>query len=396
MTAIARIAATAAAALCFLFAPTTALAEAPPAGAPASVTVRVLGPPPSYEALLSPKQITTTTTPVTKDEGSCSGTSAAGALELATAGNWEGNWSTKYNDYEVVSIEGHSYPFEEGAPANHYWSFWQDNVFAQVGICEAELQSGDQVLFVPSCYGSSCPPEPTQLLGLEVPTTGEVGKPVTVTARSYPTTGGSPAPAAGVTVTGGGAGGQTDSEGHVALTFTQNGTFTLRATGNGAEPRPIPGEANICVHNGNDGTCGTTIPSKTGPAKSLPLITPPAPEVVQAGGVKNGHIYTHRNAPRVLIGSVTVPVGSTLREIRLSLERAHRGHCFAFNGRLAAFVRSHCHTPHFFKVAQTTSFSYLLPSRLRPGRYVYLVEAVGSTSNAASSNVRTRIAFDVK
>jgi len=39
-------------------------------------------------------------------------------------------------------------------------------------------------------------------------------------------------------------------------------------------------------------------------------------------------------------------------------------------------VRASCHPTHFFDVADTTSFSYLLPARLPAGRYVYDIEAV--------------------
>jgi hypothetical protein len=377
------------------------LVPAARAGTPATVTVRVLGPAPAYEALTPPRQVTTNATPVTKDGGSCSGTSAAGALELGTAGDWEGNWSTKFNDYEVIAIDGHSYPFEEGAPANHYWSFWHNNVFAEVGICEAELAAGDQVLFVPACFGTSCPPEPAQLLGVETPAAAEVGKPVALAVRAYPTAGGSSVPAAGVTVTGGGAGGQTDAEGKLTLTFAQAGTFTLRASGTGPEPRPIPGEANVCVHNGNDGTCGTSVPpehSQGGPeligSRPGPV---PAIEAVRAGGVQNGHVYARGAAPRVLSGSVTVTPGATLREVRFSLERVHHGHCFAFNGRRAVFVRSRCDAARLVRVAQTSSFSYLLPARLRPGRYVYVVQASGDAGPGTQPTVSTRrVVFYVK
>jgi hypothetical protein len=395
MTASIRVAATLAAlALCALCAAPSALA-----GTPASVTVRVLGPAPAYEALTAPKQVTTTTTPVTKDGGSCSGTSAAGALELASAGDWEGNWSSKYNDYEVIAIDGHSYPFEENAPANYYWSFWHNNVFAEVGVCEAELQAGDQVLFVPSCYGTGCPPEPTELLGVEVPSTAEVGKPVTATVRAYPTTaGGTPTAAAGVILTGGGAGGETDSGGQLALTFAQAGTFTLRASGAGVEPRPIPGEASICIHSGNDGTCGTTLSHSEPPpiGKALPIVST-ITESARILGVKNGQTYTRRSAPRLLEGSVQPPPGAGPREVRLALERIGHGHCSAFNGRRVAFKRAKCGTLHFFKVADTTSFSYLLPAPLRAGRYVYAVEAVnyqGAVTKLA--NGVSRVAFRVK
>ncbi len=382
------LAALSAALLCSLL-----LASGALAGTPATVTVRVLGQAPAYEALTPPTVLTTTTSPVTKDgdgAGLCSGTSAAGALELGTAGNWEGVWSSKFNDYEVVAIDGHSYPFEEGSPANYYWSFWQNEAFAEVGICEAELGNGDQILFVPSCYGEHCPPAPTQLLGVEAPATAEAGKPVTVAVRAYPAAGGNPVPAAGVTVTGGGAGGQTDSEGKLALTFAQAGAFTLRASGTGPEPRPIPGEANICVHNGSDGTCGTTIPPKEAP-HSLPAIVP-GPDVVHAGGVLDGRTYSRRHAPRVLSGSVDVPAGGTLGEVSVSLQRSHHGRCSVFDGSREAFIRAKCHVRRFFRVARTSSFSYLLPKRLPAGRYVYVIRATGDAPTPSS----VRVVFSVK
>jgi hypothetical protein len=215
-----------------------------------------------------------------------------------------------------------------------------------------------------------------------------------VTVLATPAVGGSPAPAAGVTVTGGGAGGQTNSEGRLALTFPQGGSFTLRASGTGVEPRPIPGEANICVHNANDSACGTTAAPHEVPhalPQPLPAIVP-GPDVVHAGGVRNGHTYSRHSAPRLLSGSVEVPTGGALNEVSVSLERSHRGHCSVFDGRREAFVQAKCHTRRFFKVARTTSFSYLLPARLPAGRYVYLIRATGGS--AKPSNVR--VVFRVK
>ena len=206
-----------------------ALAPSAQAGTPAAVTVRVLGPAPNYETLTALTVVTTTSAPVTRDGGSCSGTSAAGALELATKGNWEGIWSSKYSDYELISIDGKSFPFEEGSPANYYWSFWSNNVYEEEGICEAELEAGDQVLFFPSCYGASCPEAP-ELLSIEAPATAEVGKPVTVTVNRYNAKG-ERSPAAGATVSGGGTSAEANSEGHATLMFSGDGADTLRATG---------------------------------------------------------------------------------------------------------------------------------------------------------------------
>ncbi len=371
------------------------------AGTPAAVTVRVLGPAPAYEALTSPVEVTTTTAQVTKNGGACSGTSAGGALELATRGNWEGIWSAKYSDYEVTSIDGRSFPFEEGSPANFYWSFWRNNSYEEVGVCEAELEAGDQILFVPSCYGPSCPPEPSGVLAVQVPPTAEVGKPVSVTVDRYNAKG-EPSSLAGSTISGGGVSAETDSEGHATLTFSGDGTYTLRATGAaGEEPRAIPGEALVCAHTGADGTCGTSAPANTPvlhTATGGPQIIAPSPAVVlaHATSVREGHVYSRRHAPRVLSGKVVTQ--SSVTSISLRLLRSHGGHCWAYSGRRARLERSACGRGGFFKVASGgQSFSYLLPARLPVGRYVLEIKATDSAGNrTVLARGSTRIVFYVK
>ena len=147
--------------------------------------------------------------------------------------------------------------------------------------------------------------------------------------------------------------------------------------------------AVVCVHNGNDGTCGTTItacPADTSGCegvhveKTLPP-PPTPPDLARAGGVFNGHVYSRRGAPRILAGSVEVPLGDTLHEVRIALERSFHHRCFAFSGSREAFVRAGCHATRFFDVADTTSFSYLLPARLPAGRYVYDVEAIDNSGH---------------
>jgi hypothetical protein len=378
---------------------------APPAlaGAPATVTVRVLVPTPSegYESLTPVTQVTTTTADVTKDGGSCSGTSAGGALELATKGDWEGTWSSKYEDYELISINGKSFPFEEGSPANYYWSFWQNNIYSEKGVCEAELEAGDQILFFPSCYGTSCPAAP-DVLGIEAPPTAEVGRPLTVTVNRYNAEG-KHSPAAGVTVEGGGASTETNFEGHATLTFPGDQTYTLRAIGAGEEkPKSVPGEALVCAHEGNDGTCGTTAPA--GPSLQTPSssATVPAPYsgpyavVATVTGIHEGHVYPRGEGPRVLVG--TVSAHASVTGISLRLRRAYHGRCWAYSGSRESLERVRCGRGSFFQIASGgDSFSYLLPSRLPPGRYVLDIQASDTAgSRTALDRGSSRIVFYVK
>jgi hypothetical protein len=357
-------------------------AETPPApGAPAEATVRVLGAAPTFPTLIGLTAVTTTTNPVVKDGGACSGTSAAGALELATKGNWEGNWNSSFGDYELISIDGQAYPFEPGSSKNYFWDFWLNGEESTKGICGTQVHPGDQLLFFPGCFGSECPPAPN-VLGVEAPTVTEVGASVPVTVVSHPSTGGAPVPAAGASATSEGTSGTTDAAGHVALTFTRAGSYILHATAAAGGPSSVPGEASICVHAGNDGTCGTTAPSPspgTPPGAGSGVLGAKAsvgPNAIVADltGLVEGHRYARADAPRVLAGNVTAR--TSVASISLRLRRTYRGRCWAYNGKRERFLRVRCRQGSFFRIASAgASFSYLLPSRLPPGRYVLDIRA---------------------
>jgi hypothetical protein len=126
---------------------------------PTKVTVVALGKPPA-EKLLLKRTVTLTSKPVVKDGGSCSGQSAAGALQLATKGAWGGTWNATYSDYEVTKIAGLSLPFESKSAANWYWSFWVGGKEATAGVCVVKPKNGQKVTFKPACYGKACPKAP--------------------------------------------------------------------------------------------------------------------------------------------------------------------------------------------------------------------------------------------
>ncbi len=360
-----------------LLVPSSAIA----AGAPATVTVQVEG---LNETKVPPTLVTTTTTPVVKDGNeadSCPGASAAGALQVATAGNWSGTWFGDEVGYSVETIGGESHLFESGSKANYFWSFWLNDVFqTEHGVCGVELGPGDQVLLFVECEGSECPPNPTPL-AIEAPATANVGEAATVTVKQYNAKG-EASPAVGANIIGGGAGASTDSQGHATLKFFAAGTYTLRVGGAPAGPPAVRTETTICVHNGNDGTCGTLLPG-------APIVNG-GPEIVHVapantttiGGVKNGHHYARGKGPRILRGLVQVPAGGTLRDVRISLQRQTGKRCFAFSGITETFVRDHCGATRFFSVGGSESFSYLLPASLPKGHYVYDIEAIDDAGSA--------------
>lgn len=362
------------------------------ATAPGTVTVRVEG---LTETKLPSTQVTTTATPFSHDgnpEHVCPGTSALTALQLATGGNWGGPWNSEYKQYEIYSIEGELHEFEPGAPANYYWSFWLDEKEAMAGACETELQPGDRVLFFPSCYGKECPPAPAPL-GIEAPASAELGETVQVTVRRYGSKG-EASPVEGASVTGGSdASPSTDPAGHTTVTFSGLGSITLHISA----PGTVRTEATVCVHKGNDGTCGT--PGPSGPTGSggenhAPY-TGPFAVVAKAVGVLEGHVYPRKDAPRVLAG--TVLADTPVTSVSLELRRSYKGRCYAYDGLSTRFVRARCGRGRFFKVSTTSSFSYLLPSALAPGRYVLDIEATDAAGNHTTlARGTSRIVFYVR
>ncbi len=368
------------------------------AAGPATVTVRVEG---ATKTLLPSTMVTTNEVPVIKDgnpEHSCRGTSAAGALEQATHGSWSGEWFNGIG-YSVETILGETHAFEPGVPANYFWAYWLDDKSATAGICEGEVNSGDSILFFPECFSESgaCPVSPNPL-AISAPVIAERGSAITVSVISYANATGEPSPAAGVTVSGGGASATTDANGHATLSLSQTGEVVLQASGSGT----VRDETTVCVHAGNDGNCGTQKPSTPGATSSS--TTTPAPSVPYAGpyalvahatDVLDGHAYTYGQAPRLISG--TVASHSSIASVSLRLRRRYHGRCWSYDGTSGRFVRAHCGQGEFFKVSSASSFSYLLPSALRPGRYVLDIEASDAAGNHTSlARGTSRIVFYVQ
>ncbi|HWX75139.1 MAG TPA: hypothetical protein VNZ05_07530 [Solirubrobacteraceae bacterium] len=334
--------------------------------------------------LLAATQVTTTTTPVVKDGNpahSCSGTSAAGALQLATGASWNGTWFESQNEYAVETILGESHIFESGAPANYFWSFWLDDKEASVGACGAQLNPGDRVLFFPSCFGSACPP-PIAPLEVEAPATVEAGTPFPLTLKIYDSAGNA-TPAGGASVTGGGASAVSDANGHATLTLTTPGESVLQISA----PNAVRTEAAVCVHRRNDGHCGTT---QAGPAPAAPnpqvsvlasqtRYTGPFAIVASATGLGEHATYKHGHAPRLLAG--TVSAHTAVLGVSLSLRRSWRGRCYVYDGASERFTRARCGEDALFKVSSSSRFSYLLPFQLPRGRYVFDLEATDAWGN---------------
>jgi hypothetical protein len=359
------------------------LALAPPAlAAPANVTVRIEG---GGRTLLEQTAVRTSMTPVNKSGQpgqECTGTSAAGALEVATNGDWSGNWFGGLG-YSVERIFTESHPFND--PNGDFWAEWVNNRSGQ-GLCTDELQEGDEVLFfVDRCQfdGSGCANQPVLPLELRAPATGSTAAPSELTVVRYDTSGAA-APVEGARITGAGVDATTGADGKASVTFGQPGEIRLKADKAGL------------VRSAAE-TVAVSAPGQPPVTPSEPIALPDtAAPVARVLGIRNGQRFKRRKAPRTLRGSVS-PDPSGLRAVKLSLTRSSGGRCQLYSPSKERFRRSRCGRRVNFSIGDRQEFSYLLPKRLGKGRYVLDVIAVDKAGNRdALARGRNRVVFFVR
>jgi hypothetical protein len=347
-----------------------ALLVAAPAGAagPASVTVRAEG----LSTTRVPRTaVTTTTTPVVKDgTHSCSGTSAAGALERATAGDWAGTWFDNLG-YSVDRIRA-----ESGDPSSTYWALWVNYTYSLTGLCQTELAPGDDVLFAIDCFAGCAARTPLRLS--RVPVRTAPGATADVLVQNMHTDG-TPEPAAGATVSVGTRSYTTGADGIAHVTFSGSGPVNVRAT---QADRIASATEQTCVTTGTDGACGTIVPSP-------PDTTAP---VAAIDGIRDGQRFSRRRAPRELHGTVSSDP-SGLWAVKIRLTRRLGKTCWYFSGTKERFLKRTCGKRYAFKVGDRPQWSYLLPARLPRGRYVLDTYAI---DNAFNHGPVQRVRFRVR
>jgi hypothetical protein len=373
-----------------------ASAGADPAGGQAgigpTVTVRIEG---ATQTLLPTTTVTLTTTSVKLADATCASNSVAAAIDAATKGNWDRKQFTQM-------LLGETHKFDN----SDYWAEWVNYKFGG-GICTDTVQPGDQVLML---VDKSPPPSfaptvfPLQLLATN---SANLGSPTSVLVREVRTDGtigsGTPTPIAGATVSGGGATATTDQLGVASLSFPAVGQFAVRATKAGDAPSDV---SSICVHNGNDGNCGTTAPGPTAPATGTPsapnpVVTTPtvavtAPPVARFLGLADGQLFGRGSGPRLLRGTVQDTVALT--DVALRLRRRIGARCAFYSARTERFVGTRCGEGAFFSIGRSAGFSYLLPARLGHGHYAIEVKAadVLGHRDGNPSRGRSYLRFDVR
>jgi hypothetical protein len=339
------------------------------AAGPATVTVRAEG---LSTTVIPRTALTTTTAPVVKDGNaahSCTGTSAAGALETASAGDWGATWFDGFK-YSVDRVKS-----ESSDPSATYWALWVNYHYSQTGACDTELQPGDDVLFAIDCFAGCNARGPLRLS--RVPAQAAPGSTADVLVEAFDISG-PLGPAAGATVTVGGSSFTTGADGIAHVTFSGSGPVNLRATK--ADSVPSATE-QTCVTTGSDGACSAIVASP--PDTTAPLAT--------IAGIRNHQTFSMKKAPRELHGSVSQDP-SGLWAVKIRLTRKVGKTCWYFSGSKEEFLKRTCGKQYAFKVGDDPDWSYLLPARLPHGRYVLSTYAIDNAFNHGSTRtVRFRV-----
>ena len=354
------------------------LSLVPTAGA-TPVSVRVVGDAVGVEAAVD--------VPPVAGPATCQNNSAAAALDIAVAGNWDHQPFTS-----TILGETHTY-----VPAQEYWNLWVNGAYSVIGLCDYRVNAGDRILMLVQRDSAAFAPTvfPLELSG--VPQSVGTGVPFSVTVteqRAVPdatTTTTTPTPIAGATVSGGGVSATTDPAGHATLALTAAGQVVLRAT----RPGNVASDA---------ATVSVIAPVVVGAAPPPPPpvfardLSAPAANIV---GIAEGRRFGRGFGPRVLRARVdSDPSGLLI--VKLRLTRIDRGRCSYFSGRRERFIvtgRGRCSASDglWFAVGDREETSYLLPSRLPRGRYVLDVNAIDKAYNRDDKRRRggNRIVFHV-
>src|SRR4051794_18011067 len=349
------------------------LVSAAPALAGPTVTVRVEG---QSATLLPPTTVTLGDTPVTLADGTtCPSNSAAAALDAGTGGNWD-------RSPFVSTILGESHTFT----ARDSWAEWVDDRFGN-GLCNDLLGPGGELLMLVDTSDANFNPTVFPLVITNAPASATAGTPFAVAVTQFSTTGvpgtSTPGPAAGVTVTAGGASAVTGPDGVATLTVPAAGATTLRAVRGASRSAGLP--------------LAVVAPGQP-PAQSVAAIVDRTAPRARLLSPRNGHTYRLRRFSPRLIHVAVAESGSGIRTVKLRLTRRVGDRCFSYSGTRDRFIGAKCGRGFFFTASTSSDFTFLLPQRLRRGHYVLDVEAIDKAFNrdAVGERGRNRSVFDVR
>ncbi|KZS88598.1 hypothetical protein SISNIDRAFT_490023 [Sistotremastrum niveocremeum HHB9708] len=187
-----------------------------------SVSVRIEGSTTTIfegDVFTSPREITTASGGTHECDGTNDGTNptpgptCTTALDSASGSQtdftYDGTFDSDFDDFFITRIAGDSQNDVQ------FWGLLVNFQFTPVGGCQEEVQTGDQVLWAFDAF------DKTFFLHLTGPSVASLGVPTTFTV----TDGMTGVPIAGATI----GSSTSDAAGHITITFTTGGKFTLKA-----------------------------------------------------------------------------------------------------------------------------------------------------------------------
>jgi hypothetical protein len=295
-----------------------------------------------------------------------------------------GTFDTTYDSPIFATVGGENVAYDSST--GKYLAEYKNGVYAQAGACGDPIANGDDVLFA---YGTGAPTE--TVLRLTGPSTAPPGAPVVLHVTSWAD--GAPVAGAGV------AGATSGADGAVTVgPFATRGNQDLKATKAGAIRS---NRLTVCVTDGSDGACGTTAASScqtTGDDGNCGTKDKRAPRG-KIVSIREGQRFGKGKGPRRLSGIVT-PDPSGIADVRLRLTRNDHTHCQTFDGRSERLVKlGRCGAKRgkWFSAGDREQWSYLLPAKLGPGRYVLDLQVRDKAGNVDTllQRTRTRVVFTV-
>jgi hypothetical protein len=255
-----------------------------------------------------------------------------------------------------------------GSPNFESWGFAVNGTTSNVGGCQIILGAGNEVVWAYDFFNKA------RLLKLAGPASVTAGESATYTVTDLKTGD----PVADATV----GGRTTDAQGSVTLTFADAGKQSLKA------------ERGDSVRSNR---VDTTVTAKSSPAPAPAFVRDVFAPFARITAPRNGVTYRRRGAPRVLRAEVD-DLGSGVMTVKARLTRRVGPRRWYFNGQRERWLRLRRGPGFYWTVSKQASFDYLLPRRLRRGRYVFDVNAIDNAYNRDDQRRRgtNRIVFVVR
>jgi hypothetical protein len=252
--------------------------------------------------------------------GTCPGNSVVGAIDTATKGTWTGTWSDG-TGWSVDSVNG----IDGTTGSGRRWVVYLNDVYLNAPPCQQTLNTGDRLIVYPLCTTGTafCWGGGPMEFFPALPASQYLGASLTIQAWQLDTTF---APdgtgtttrtrSVGATVTWPDGSVLTTNNptdpvaGEAVVTFPTRGDQVVTLS----KGNHLPDHTSICVSDGQDGYCGSSVPPPN-PFDPLKFCTttgddgycgspdhvPPVGRITQP---QPGHVFPKSGRPRLLKGTV--------------------------------------------------------------------------------------------